>query len=496
MEERNVMKRRIFLLTGLFQACVVLLILAGTSATAVPSVVELPDTLTGQHAAAWLEAFNSGDAASMRSMYEAHLSTEALAKRSIDDRLSRYQEMHERIGRLMPVRVVEATDDFLRVVAKSGSEGAPYFQLDFEFEPKAPSGISRIRLQSVRSPADADRRPPPLTAEDLPAQFDAYLSSKTKSDEFSGTVLVAKRGTPVFRRAYGLAERRFDVPNQVDTRFDMGSIGKLITHLAIAQLAEAGKLELDDRLDRWLPDWPKEPAAKITIEHLVMHRSGVPDFLNEPYLNARFFKTDRSQLRHNRDFLVLFRDEPLLFEPGTSERYSNSGFVLLGEVIAKASGEDYYDYVRKHILDPAGMKHTDYIERDAVTSNVARGYYPDADAEGGLRENTILLWPRGFAAGSAYTTVDDLLRFEQALRGAKLASPAWSRWVLGGPKPGASSADQPIPDGYALMGGAQGISALLLRTDEWSLIVLSNLDRRIISKVEDRLMDWLGNVTG
>lgn len=474
----------------------VLLLVAGAAGAALASEVDLPSTPAGRHVAAWLEAFNSGDTGAMRAMYEEHLAAEALARRSMEDRLGRYEQSHGRFGALTPVRVVEVTNDFVRLVVDPSVEGLPYLQMDFECEENAPFGIERVALSPVSSPEAAGRRPAPLAAADLPARFDAYLTEKAKSDEFSGVVLVAKQGVPVFRKAYGSAERRFDVPNRVDTRFNIGSIGKLITQMAIAQLAEAGKLRLEDTLERWLPDWPRESAEKITIEHLVAHRSGVPDFLNEPYLRERFFRTDRSGLRHNRDFLPLFRDEPLLFEPGTSERYSNSGFVLLGEIIGKASGEEYYDYVREHILEPAGMTESGYFEGDDVTPNVATGYYPDRNAGGALRANTILLWPRGFAAGGLYATADDLLRFEEALRGAKLASPAWSRWVLGGPAPGDSAGEEPMPDGYVLAGGAEGITARLGRVGGWTLVVLSNLDRRIMSKVEDHLQELVAAVEG
>ncbi len=480
----------------LSRLCAVLLVVAGGSGAAVASDVDLPSTPAARHAAAWLEGFNSGEAEAMRAMYEEHLAAEALARRSMEDRLGRYEQSHGRFGTLTPVRVVEVTDDFVRLVVKPGAEGLPYLQLDFDCEKNAPFGIERVALSPVSSPEAAGRRPPALAVADLPARFDAYLTEKAQSDEFSGVVLVAKQGVSVFRKAYGTAERRFDVPNRVDTRFNIGSIGKLITQMAVAQLAETGKLRLEDKLARWLPDWPRESAEKITIEHLVMHRSGVPDFLNEPYLRERFFQLDRSRLRHNSDFLPIFRDEPLLFEPGTSERYSNSGFVLLGEIVGRASGEDYYDYVRKHILEPAGMKNSGYFEGDDVTPNVATGYYPDGNTDGALRANTILLWPRGFAAGGPYATADDLLRFEEALRGGKLASPAWSRWVIGGPNPGDAAGEEPMPDGYVLAGGAEGITARLSRVGEWTLVVLSNLDRRIMSEVEDHLQELLAAVDG
>lgn len=220
----------------------------------------------------------------------------------------------------------------------------------------------------------------------------------------------------------------------------------------------------------------------------------MPDFLNEPYLRERFFRSDRSGLRHNRDFLAIFRNEPLLFEPGTAERYSNSGYVLLGEIIAKASGEDFYDYVRRHVYEPAGMTGTGAWEADDPEPNVARGYYATQGGAGPVRENTISLWPRAFAAGGGLTTVDDLLAFQTALGSGKLASPAWSGWVLGGPRPGSAPGATLMPDWYVLMGGAEGITARLDRAGAWTLVLLSNLDRGLMGRVEEDLHDWLRGV--
>jgi len=209
--------------------------------------------------------------------------------------------------------------------------------------------------------------------------------------------------------------------------------------------------------------------------------------------NQRYQDMNHAALRHNRDYVALFRDDSLRFEPGTSQRYSNGGFVLLGEVVAKASGADYYDYVRGHVFESAGMKGTDSFEADDPTPNVAMGYHHANDGRL-LRENVYSRPARGSAAGGGYSTVDDILRFEQALRGGKLASPAWSRWVLGGPKPGPGAADGPMPDAYTLGGGALGITASIAHRGEWTLILLSNLDRGIMGSVENQLQAWLESV--
>ena len=469
-----------------------------TSSKPAEATVTLPDTPAARHAAAWLDAFNSGDDAARRSVFENHFARPSAAALPIEERIARLRRMREREGSLTVVRVVQAEESFVRLVARN--EAGVFLQVDFDCEPAPPNGVLGVLMSGVPDPDAAVPRPAAISAADLPSRFDEYLGAKAKADDFSGVVLVAKDGAPVFRKAYGEAERRFDVPNREDTRFNMGSIGKLLTKTAIAQLAEVGRLRLDDRLERWLPEWPKEGAAKITIQNLLEFTSGIPDFLNDPSLRERFFATDRSRLRHNRDFIPFFRDEPLQFEPGSAQRYSNSGFVLLGEIIERASGMDYYDYVRERILKPAGMKDTDWAEADDPRDNTARGYYRTEEGAGPLRENTILLWPRGFAAGGGQTTVDDLLRFEQALRGAKLAGFAWSRWALelGAPAPGASAErpapDRPMPDRYVLLGGAEGITARLAHNGAWTLVLLGNLDRRIMGKVEEHLQDWFSAI--
>ena len=466
--------------------CTTLLFFAGVVAPASSAPVTWPGTPAGRHAQAWLQAFNSGEEAAMRKMLLGHFAARALAAAPVEARLGRMRQNRAQAGgAFTPVRVVEADASFVRLVAKDGT-GA-WVKLDFLCEERAPFGLVGIRLGEIDDPGAVGPRPPALAAAELPASFDAYLAERARAEEFAGVVLVARNGTPVFRKAYGIAERRFGAPVREDTRFNLGSLCKLFTKLGVAQLAEQGRLRLDDTLERWLPDWPKESGRKITLDMLVEHRAGTTDFFNE-----RYQRMDRSTLRHNRDYVALFRDDSLWFEPGTSQRYSNGGFVLLGEVVARASGEDYYDYLRGHVFEPAGMKGTDSYEADDPTPDVAMGYYHEGD--GPLRENVYTRPARGSAAGGGYSTVDDLLRFEQALRGAKLAGPAWSRWVLGGPRPGPGSADGPMPDAYSLAGGARGITASLAHRGKWTLVVLSNLDRGIMGKVENQLQEWLDGV--
>ena len=160
-----------------------------------------------------------------------------------------------------------------------------------------------------------------------------------------------KDDKPIFEKAYGLANKETNTPNKTDTKFNLGSINKIFTRIAIGQLVQQGKISFDDKLGKYLPDYPnKDAAEKVTIRHLVTMKSGIGDFFGD-----KFTAMPKDKLRKNSDFIPLFADKPLAFEPGTNEQYSNGGYILLGAIIEKVSGKSYYDYVRENIFKPAGM---------------------------------------------------------------------------------------------------------------------------------------------
>ena len=301
------------------------------------------------------------------------------------------------------------------------------------------------------------------------------LDGHAREGRFSGVALLAHGDSTLLAAGWGLADRERNLPATPATRFNVGSIGKLFTRAAIAQLAQQGKLSLDDKLSRFLPDFPH--AGEITIEMLTQHRSGVGDIFNE-----RYHAMDRSKLRHNRDYLALIRDQPLWFAPGTSERYSNGGYVLLGEVIAKASGEDYYAYLAKHVFGPAGMKQTGApIEGDG-SKGLARGYTRQGAPEGGETDNARTRPARGSAAGGSYSTAADLLAFDRALLAGRLCSVPWAQWVTDGVRPSGGAASPGAP-GFGFAGGAPGLSAEWLHEGGTVLIVLTNRDPEVSQPV-------------
>lgn len=272
---------------------------------------------------------------------------------------------------------------------------------------------------------------PPLDEPGLARELDAYLAERAAGDEFSGVVLVAREGKILFEKAYGFANREHEIPNRADTRFQLGSMNKMFTAVAVAQLVERGLLSLGDPIGKHLPSgWVSSKIGrKVTVRQLLNHTSGLGDYLE--YVLARPLH-EFSALSDYREAVMA---EGLEFEPGTHWAYSNTGFLLAGVIVAHVSGMDYFDYVRRHVYDPAGMTRSDHYDVTRPPAGLADGYWRD---EGVVRKNVLFLTPRGTPAGGGYSTVRDLLAFDAALRSGKLVSAAM-RGQLFAPDPERSS---------------------------------------------------------
>jgi len=285
-------------------------------------------------------------------------------------------------------------------------------------EPDPPHRIATLNFAPARPPSDLPDAGKKLTQAELVEELKQYLDKVVKGDLFSGTVLLAKNGDVLFRGAYGQANRDFDASNRVDTKFNLGSMNKMFTAVAIAQLAERGKLSYDDPISKCLStDWlPGEVADKVTIRHLLTHTSGLGSYFNDKFMNS-----SRALYRKVDDYKPLVADEKPAFEPGTRWAYSNTGFLLLGAVIEKVTGESYFDSVRDNVFKPAGMTGTDSYELDRVNPNLAVGYSKVADETGTHWKNNLFEHViKGGPAGGGYSTVEDLLKFDQAMRANKL----------------------------------------------------------------------------
>jgi CubicO group peptidase (beta-lactamase class C family) len=226
-------------------------------------------------------------------------------------------------------------------------------------------------IAAQQPPAGAQSaRPSPISQPELARRLGTSVDSLAKAGQFSGVVVLAKNGVPVFQHAYGMADRERGVANNLETAFNLGSINKVFTQIAILQLRAAGKLDPDSTLAKYWPDYPnKGVARRVTIRQLMRHTSGIGgDIFDSPTGGTRH------DVRSLKDYLALFVNEPLQFEPGTSNAYSNAGYVVLGLLIERLSGQDYYAYVRDHILEPAGMTRTGSFFVDSLPLNTAIGY--------------------------------------------------------------------------------------------------------------------------
>ncbi|MDP9161602.1 MAG: beta-lactamase family protein [Acidobacteriota bacterium] len=286
---------------------------------------------------------------------------------------------------------------------------------------------------------------PPNRNSPLAEEFTRFAEKQSADGKFSGVVLVAKAGLPILEKASGFSDMKAKTANTLDTKFDLGSMPKMFTAVAIAQLEEAGRLSYTDVVGKYLPDYPNRIVRdKVTIHELLTHTAGLGNYFRPGFIERR--------LKTVPEYLSFVEEEDLVGDPGGQWKYSNSGYVVLGAIIEKASGQDFYAYVRDHIFKPAEMSATGYYTADDHVSNVAIGYTTgalmirrpgnaapnNAVAPGALirrppsagrpqsavplRENGDMHPYRGSPAGGAYSTAGDMLRFINALNAFKLLS--------------------------------------------------------------------------
>ncbi len=447
----------------------------------------IPDTPQGKHIAALVEAFNKGDEATMRAFIADHYAKSALQARPVEARLGVYMDLWRRMQGLDVTEVevggptqitVTATTRLLEDTARLG----------FEFEPETPYGIIGVRFNVEPGQVQAGEAQPKLTAEQVKAEAEKFAQRVIDAGAFSGAVLVAKDGKVLVERAGGMASQRFGVANTVETKFNLGSCNKMFTAVAVAQLAQQGRLSFEDKVGKHLPDFPSEEVRdEVTIHHLLTHTSGMGDYFGP------LFEKNWTRVRTLQDFVPYLNEEPLIVDPGSRFVYSNAGYIVLGLIIEKASGQSYFDYVRQYVFEPAGMTNTDSYDVDIPTANLAIGHtrlVPGGRGAGPLRENLFLHAAKGASAGGGYSTVGDMQRFAQALLGHKLLNKEMTEKVMrgqievgeegGGGRYGYGFGEETV-NGHRTIGhtgGAPGISAVfrVFPDEGYTVVVLANVD--------------------
>ncbi len=383
-------------------------------------VRKLPEGAIGERITEFIDTVNANDPDKVRELIEKHFTPKFRDMAPMEEHQAVFRQMYNESDgfEFYGVRKYEnetPPDEFVVIVRNKLTQGWQAFVMTIELTP--PYGIGGAYLAPSRPPSDL---PPQkkLTQAEVVEQLRTYVEKLARADRFSGTVLLAKDGKVLFKGAYGLASKRFDVPNKIDTKFNLGSMNKMFTAVAISQLVQRGQLSFDDSLGKFLStDWlPHEITDKIKIKHLLTHTSGLGSYFNDKYMES-----SKALFRELDDYKPLVVGSTLAFEPGTDWQYSNTGFFLLGVVIEKVTGQNYFDYMRENIYKPAGMINSDCYDMDRPVPNLAMGYSRDPAPRGPQWTNNLYKHViRGGPAGGGFSTVEDLLAFDVALRSHKL----------------------------------------------------------------------------
>jgi len=284
--------------------------------------------------------------------------------------------------------------------------------------PVAISGAARPSSH-IAAPSHSRSAIPDSLSDKLRRELDPWLGERARSGAFSGVVLIAKDGAPVYSAAFGLADRERSVPNAIDTRFNLGSMNKMWTAIAIAQLVERGKVHLDAPVGRYVPDLPNQSIREaVKVRHLLSHTSGMGSYFRNGFLRNKTYAATAA------DLVPFYADDSLSFTPGARMQYSNSGFALLGLIIERASGQSFYDYMKTNVIDRAGMKRAAYVDVRSHPTDIAVGYAKPEDGSGEPIPNWDLIEQHSSPAGGAYASAPDLVAFSRALWSGKLVSPA------------------------------------------------------------------------
>ena len=312
------------------------------------------------------------------------------------------------------------------------------------------------------------------------AEIKSFLDSLQPSN-FSGAILVAHNDKIIENKAFGLASIEYGIENKLDTKFNIASITKMITAVATLQLFENGKIGLNVPVGEYLPNYPNKLVRDlVTIHQLLTHTSG-----NNNFYVGNYLQSDKMKYKTISDFVPMFANDTLLSKPGTKYNYSASGFVILGLIIEKVSGQNYYDYLKENIFRPAGMINTTELEIDSVLQNKASGYTTFFGESDIPKRNEYYL-SKASPAGFHYSTVEDLFKFSKALRNGKLLKKSTAELMFG-PKVKGYSTNL----GYGIdidlrynqtiqghSGGWYGVRAELMdfMKDNYTIVILSNID--------------------
>lgn len=418
-------------------------------------VTDGPPPEIRNHIAALVKAENSGSSDEWEKMAQEHFSPASLKRHTAEERKQAFDALRRDFGTIS-LGLVEGPDEPLRLHIKGSTGASGVIELTLDLDAGYRINDVGVKIGGAESEKPQASGDPPLVngsmaSDELARVLDTYFGKLVANEVFSGNVLVAKDGKGVYQRSFGFADRANKVPNDSATRFNIGSINKTFTQVAIQQLVARGKLSLTDTVGKLLPDYPQEMTRAATVDQLLHHTAGVADFFGE-----QFSATAKDRFRSNADYYKFVSSLKPLFAPGARRQYCNGCYIVLGAIIERVSGIPYEQYVQENIFKPAGMTLTGWLQADGLNRNVATGYTQQT-SDKRLRSNVLMHGASGCAAGGGYSTVADLLAYAVALRDGRI------RDVV------------PVKE-VGIGGGAPGINAVLEQNGLWTVIVLSNLD--------------------
>jgi CubicO group peptidase (beta-lactamase class C family) len=480
-----------------------IIILAVFSEKSVSQSVNQVDTVRQQETAfnvarQFLEIVNSGDRDSIESFVSKTYDTNALKKIPLSAivtfNLAIYLESGGLGYNIKQINSVNAGSISIEVynrltdcdlTLRIPTTGAPYYKINNIIMPDF-SPTNTENKQSINN-------------RELLKRLNICLKKVELEKEFSGVILLAHNDNVLIKKSIGMANICYEVPIQSDTKFNIASVGKMFTAVAIAKLVEDGKLTFDDTINKYIPsDWINPMISnRIQVKHLLTHTSGLGDYFTEvqKQCNILYF-------RELNDYKPLVVNDTLRFNPGTRFSYSNTGLLLAGVIIEKVSHESYFSYLKNNIFIPLGMNNTDGFDKDFPAQNTATGYTKVIDnGEVKWNNNQYTRIMRGSPSGGIYSTAEDLMKFASAIRNNKLFSPEYQE-ILIKPRPELSvsfhsylffnSTDQNNRQ-ISHSGDGQGTNCYfkMFLDSGYTYIILSNMSRpsaNILAVVLDQLL--------
>lgn len=438
----------------------------------------LPDTAAGKVLQARLQAFASGSAEQL-AQYSARHEQDL----DVERELAFYRDTGG-----FDVLKVERSEPYAIAAVIRARDSDTIGRVVLTVDTKAPERVASVRLQPATD-VPAEFMPARLGLPSVLEGVQDKATAMAARQQFSGNLLIARNGKTLLARSWGYANREAEIANDSETRFRIASMFKMFTAVAVLQLVDAGKLDLDGKIAAYLPDYPnRDLATQVTVRQLLTHTGGAGDIFTPEYF-AR-----REQVREHRDYVALFGHRGPDFAPGSASRYSNYGYVLLGAIIEEVTGRSYYEYLHEQVFVPAGMTGTGALPEQLVATQLAVGY---AIKDGRLQDNRDSLPWRGTAAGGGYSTAGDLVRFVQALQAGRLLSPQRLAQATHAQNDDGWYGFGFLVGGEAELrwfghdGGADGMSASLRVYPElgYVLVGLANVD----PPAAERLTEYFGN---